>query len=180
MQSIYSTAGVLYNTQGRTDLQFRWMMFASVWYVLSFILGLRWGIMGVAACYAVVWTLLMVPGILIPFRLVELSGWKFLRTLWPTVWIGLVMTAICGAWRYLLYRLGATNPYFDLLSTVSVGVAVYVGLILRRRPRVLAELKTVLQGTSYRAAQWLGRRLPGPVTELDPTRELELPATEPH
>ena len=104
-QSVYATVGLLYNTQGRTDLQFRWMMFASVLYVLSFAVGLHWGIMGVATCYAIVWFLLMVPSFLIPFRLVELSGWTFLRTLWPTVWISLAMTACCSIWRYALYRM---------------------------------------------------------------------------
>ena len=177
MQSIYATVGVLYNTQGRTDLQFRWMIFASAFYVLSFAVGLRWNIMGVARCYAIVWTLLMVPSFLIPFRLVELSGWTFLRTLWPTVWISLVMTAVCGAWRYFLYRIGTRNPFIELISTVLLGIAVYVGLVLWRRPRVLGELRTVLQGSSYRPTQWLGRMLPEPLTELDPTRELDPLAT---
>jgi PST family polysaccharide transporter len=163
LQSIYATIGVIYNTQGRTDLQFRWQMFASVWYVLSFIVGLRWGILGVATCYTIVWMLLMVPSFLIPFRLVQLSGWTFLRTLWPTVWISLVMTVCCGAWRFLLYRLSITNPYLELLSTVAIGVALYVSLVLWRKPPVLSELAHVLEGTSYRAAQWIGRRLPRPV-----------------
>jgi len=162
MQSIYATVGVLYNTQGRTDLQFRWMLFASVWYVMSFAVGLRWGIMGVAACYAIVWVLLMVPSFVIPFRLVELSGWTFLRALWPTIWMSLVMTACCGGWRFLLYRFGVANPFVDLFSTVLFGVAVYVGLVLWRKPLVLGELASVLEGTSYGAVRSLGRRLPRP------------------
>jgi PST family polysaccharide transporter len=162
MQSIYATAGVIYNTQARTDLQFRWIVFASVFYVLSFALGLRWGIMGVASCYAIVWTLLMVPSFLIPFRLIELSGWVYLRALWPTIWIGLVMTAACGVWRYLLYRASITNPFIDFFSTVALGIAVYVSLVLWRRPPVLGELKQVLEGTSYSAARSIGRHLPPP------------------
>jgi PST family polysaccharide transporter len=162
MQSIYATVGVLYNTQGRTDLQFRWIAFASVFYILSFAVGLHWGTMGVASSYAIVWTLLMVPSFLIPFRLVELSGWLFLRTLWPTVWMGLAMTAACGAWRYLLYRLSLTNPFVEFASTAAIGIAVYVGLVLWRRPRVLGELKQVLEGTSYGLARRLGQRLPNP------------------
>jgi PST family polysaccharide transporter len=166
MQSIYATVGVLYNTQGRTDLQFRWMIFASVWYVLSFVIGLKWGIMGVATCYAIVWTLLMVPSFLIPFRLVELSGWTFLKALWPTMWMSVVMTACCAAWRFLLYRLAVQNAFVELVSTVLVGVAVYVGLVLWRKPQVLGEVASVLQGTSYGAAQWIGRRLPRPSSSL--------------
>ena len=160
MQSIYATVGVIYTTQARTDLQFRWMMFASVWYVLSFIVGLHWGIMGVATCYALVWTALMIPSFLIPFNLVKLSGMTFLRTLWPTIWMGLVMAACAGAWRYGLHRLGFANPFVDLLSTVLVGGIIYVALVLWRKPPVLSELATVLEGTSHRWARWVGRRLP--------------------
>ena len=175
MQSLYATVGVIYNTQARTDLQFRWMMFASVFYVLSFIVGLRWGILGVATCYAIVWPVLMVPSFLIPFRLIDLSGWAFLRTLWPTVWISIVMTACAAAWRVLLHRVGIVNPFVDLLTTVLVGVLVYVGLVLLEKPPVLSELATVLEGTSYGAARWLGRRLPrssvsvGEFDELNPS-----------
>lgn len=172
-QSIYATIGLIYSTQGRTDIQFRWMMFASVFYVLSFAIGLHWGIMGVATCYAIVWTALMVPSFLIPFRLIELSGLTFLRTLWPTIWAGLTMTACCGAWRYALYVMGATNAFVELGTTVTLGIGVYVGLILWRKPMVLGELASVLEGTSYGAARWLGRRLPRPAPAINSRGELD-------
>src|SRR5215471_9837571 len=90
-QSIYTTTGLIYNTTGRTDIQFRWSMIASAIYVLSFVLGLHWGILGVASCYAVAWTVLMIPSFLIPFRLIGLSGAKFLQALWPTISYSLAM-----------------------------------------------------------------------------------------
>jgi PST family polysaccharide transporter len=173
MQSIFAAVGVIYTTQARTDLQFRWMMFASVWYVLSFIVGLHWGIMGVAICYAIVWTLLMVPSFLIPFRLVNLSGWIFLHTLWPSIWMAVVMMACTALWRYGLRRLGILNPFVDLLTTVFVGVVVYVVLVLWRKPPVVSELANVLRGTSYRAAQWLGRNLPQPSAKFSQLDEFK-------
>jgi PST family polysaccharide transporter len=175
MQSIYATVGVIYNIQGRTDLQFRWMMFASVWYVMSFIVGLRWGILGVATSYAIVWTLLMVPSFLIPFRLIQLSGKSFLRTLWPTIWMSLAMAACAGAWTLTLHRFGIVNPFVDLLTTVLVGITVYVGLVLMYKPPVLAELATVLEGTSYRAVQSIGRRLPRGRANVATVDELSAP-----
>ncbi|HVP49950.1 MAG TPA: MOP flippase family protein [Candidatus Bathyarchaeia archaeon] len=173
LQAIYAPSGVLFNIEGRTDLRFRWMIVCSVIYVLSFVLGLRWGIMGVATCYSMAWVLLMVPSYLIPFRLVELSGWTFIKTLWPTVWIGLAMTAACGGWRYLFYRQGVTQPVLEFLTTVLLGIAVYVGLLLWSRPPVLAELKTVLEGTSYGAARWIGSRLPRPSRSIVSESDLD-------
>jgi PST family polysaccharide transporter len=162
-QSIYTTVGLIYNTQGRPDLQFRWSMFASVMYVGSFALGLRWGILGVAGCYAFVWLLLMVPGFLIPFRLVQLSGKKFLQTLWPTMWISLAMAAATEAWLQGLRQLGIQNAGFNLISTVVFGVVVYLALLLWRKPPVLLELAVVLNGSSRpafrRVAQYLEERV---------------------
>ena len=162
-QSIYTTVGLIYNTQGRPDLQFRWAMFASVMYVGSFVVGLRWGILGVAGCYAFVWLLLMVPSFMIPFRLVELSGKQFLRTLWPTIWMSFVMAAGTEAWLQGLRQLGIQNAALDLISTVVLGVVVYLALLLWRKPPVLLELAVVLNGSSRpgfrRVARYLAERL---------------------
>ena len=162
-QSIYTTVGLIYNTQGRPDILFRWSIFASAMYVGSFALGLRWGIMGVAGCYAFVWLLLMVPSFLIPFRLVQLSGKEFLRTLWPTIWISLAMAAATEAWLQGLRQFGIQNAAFDLISTVVLGVIVYLALLLWRKPPVLSELAVVLNGSSRpgfrKVARYLAERL---------------------
>ena len=149
VQSVFTTTGLIYNTTGRTDLQFRWTILTSVIYVLSFVLGLRWGILGVASCYAIAWTLLMVPSFAIPFRLVHLAGGEFVRTLWPTVAYSLTMTLIAGGWRIALWHIGVRNPIFELASTVAVGGATYLGLLYWRRPPVLGEFFTVLGGVNY-------------------------------
>ena len=158
-QSIYTTTGLIYTTHGRPDVLFRWSMFASVMYVGSFALGLRWGIQGVATCYAVVWFLLMVPAFMIPFRLVGLSGTQFLRTLWPTIWMSLIMAALTEGWLQGLRWTGVQNAPAQLISTVALGTAVYVTLMLTCKPPVLSELAVVLKGTSRPALQGIARYL---------------------
>jgi len=158
-QSIYTTVGLIYNAQGRPELQFRWAMLASVMYVSSFAVGLRWGIQGVATCYAVVWVLLMVPSFMIPFRLVGLSGKQFLRTLWPTIWMSLAMAAVTEAWLQALRRVGTQNAAVQLISTAALGIAVYVTLVLAYKPPVLSELAVILKGTSRPALQKIARYL---------------------
>lgn len=83
------------------------------------------------------------------------------------------MTVACSAWRYLLYHLAATSAVLEFVSTVALGVAVYVGLVLWRKPPVLGELATVLEGTSYGAARWLGRHLPRPAQGVAVEETLE-------
>ena len=150
LQTLYAPISLIYSTQGRTDIQFHWQIFASISYVLSFIAGLRWGIMGVATSYAIVWTVLMLPSFLIPFRLIGLSLNTFFFALWPMACYGLVMVTVAGSWLYSLRLLGLQNPALQLVSTAVIGAVVYIGLVLWRKPPVLYELSAVLQGSSSR------------------------------
>ena len=159
-QSIYTTTGLIYNTKGRTDVLFRWSMLASATYLLSFVVGLRWGILGVASCYAAAWTLLMVPSFLIPFRLVGLSGTVFFRALWPTLGYSLIMTAVAGGWQYVLARAGIEKAAVELSTTVAIGGGTYVALLLWRRPSVLEEVASLLRGANHPVLRTLSRILP--------------------
>ena len=49
--SVSNSTGWLFITQGRTREMRNWGIFSSTLYVLSFMAGLRWGAIGVAACY---------------------------------------------------------------------------------------------------------------------------------
>lgn len=51
-QSIGTTVGTIYLSQGRADLQFRYTLIFSPILIFSFFLGVNWGIEGVALCYA--------------------------------------------------------------------------------------------------------------------------------
>lgn len=140
LQSISGHVSLIYNTQGRTNLFFRWQIFASICYVTSFVVGLRWGIMGVAVCYSIVWTLLMIPMWVIPFRLVGLDYRVFARGLWPATRSTLVMAAITAAWLWSLRWLQIRNNLLQLVSAVAIGAGVYIGLILWQKPPVLVDL----------------------------------------
>jgi PST family polysaccharide transporter len=148
-QSIYTLTGLIYNTTGRTDIQFRWSMLCSTIYLVSFAVGLRWGILGVATCYAVAWTLLMVPSFSIPLRLVHLSCSELFRTVKPIIAYSLIMTIATIAWRAALWRLGLRNAFVELATTVIVGAATYLALLWWQKPPVLAELSVLARGSSH-------------------------------
>jgi O-antigen/teichoic acid export membrane protein len=160
LQTLYAPINLIFSTQGRTDLLFRWQIFASICYVLSFIVGLRWGIMGVATSYAIVWTALMFPSFAIPLHLIGLPPKTFFGALWPTTWHSLVMAAVAGAWMYGLRLVGIQNAALQLVSTAIVGAVVYIGLALWHKPPVVYELAALLQGSSSSKAQLVGRFLP--------------------
>ena len=157
LQSVTSTITLVYNAQGKTNLLFRWQIFASICYVASFVVGLRWGILGVAVSYTIMWLLIMVPMLLIPFRLVGITLKSFCVALWPTTWATLVMAAVAALWLHAGQRLGMRNPMLQLVTTAGIGGIVYIGLILWRKPPVLSELSTAVEGSSNPAARVLAR-----------------------
>jgi len=153
-QSIFTLTGVIYYVKGRTDWMFRWGVASSILTVASFCVGLRWGIQGVAIAYAITWTLLLVPGLAIPFRLINLSVAEFFSHLWPALSSSLAMALVAAGWLHGLQRLGISSG-FQLLSTVAVGAACYVMLVIWRKPPVLSELRSLLNQVVV-----LGRRQP--------------------
>lgn len=82
IQSIVATVGPIYQAKGRTDILFRWGVCSGVLAVLAFVIGLRWGIMGVASAYAVVSIVLVYPAFAIPFKFISLSVIALLKVLW--------------------------------------------------------------------------------------------------
>ena len=153
LQSVAGTLNIVYNTQARTDLLFRWQIFASICYVASFIFGLRWGIMGVAVCYTVVWLLLMIPMYMIPFRLVGITLGDFFRSLWPSAWSTIVMAVVALGWLRVLRKLGVTNPLLQLISAAAIGAAVYIGLVLWQEAPVVSDMLNAIEGSSNPVAR---------------------------
>jgi O-antigen/teichoic acid export membrane protein len=147
-QALYATVDMIYKTQDKTNMQFRWTVLSSVAYVLSFAYGLKWGIAGVATCYAGMWFLLMAPSFWIPFRLIHLSDQTFFQAVWPTLWMSLLMAVLSGSWLRGLTLFGMQSGAVALGSTVSVGAATYAALLLWKRPPVLFDLKGILSSAS--------------------------------
>ena len=114
LQSIVSTVGNIYQVKGRTDWMFRWSLFASTFTLIGFFVGLKWGITGVAISYLVTNVLMIFPVFMIPFKLINLSIVKFLRSFELTILSVAGMTVILLSASYLI------EDYFDNIVTLSI------------------------------------------------------------
>ena len=70
VQSVGTTVGVIYQAKARTDLLLRWGLFSGCLAVCGFVIGMGWGIRGVASAYAAVSLAMAIPNFMIPFRLI--------------------------------------------------------------------------------------------------------------
>jgi hypothetical protein len=110
----------------------RWVVLAGAVVIIAFVVGLRWGIIGVAAAYAITSLVLFYPNFAVPFRLINLPVRDLFGVLWRPFASGLLMLAVILGLRFVL------PP-----DTASAGVL------------ALAALTGI---ASYLAASWLFNR----------------------
>ncbi len=74
IQVVTGTASWVFITQGRTDLLFRWATFSSITAIASFVIGLPWGVKGVAVSY-LCWNVLTIyPLMTYAGKLIDLAA----------------------------------------------------------------------------------------------------------
>lgn len=91
IQSLATTVGTIYQAKGRTDWMLRWGIVSGGLVMLALIIGLQWGILGVAVAYALASLILTYPGFAIPFRLIQLPMQDFLAVVWRPLLASLLL-----------------------------------------------------------------------------------------
>jgi O-antigen/teichoic acid export membrane protein len=128
-QSVGSSVGWIYQSQGRTDILFRWGIFSTIVTVTAFIVGLHWNAEGVAVAYATSSYLIAYPSFFIPFKLINLKVSRFVRQ-FDTIFLATIgMAAATFALRVYLERTGWASDLISLILLVALGIACYVSLL---------------------------------------------------
>ena len=127
-QSIGFLVGSIYLAMGRTRLMFAWGIASSSLVVLGFVVGLRWGALGVAASYLATTSILAVPLHAIPLRLIGLRLTSLVTAvLRPAACTGVMAIAVSGiTWRVAPYL--ADIALFA--CQILVGIVSYVAASL--------------------------------------------------
>lgn len=140
-QSLGTTVRWIYNSQGRTDLQFRWGICAFFVRSLSFVVGLNWGVLGVTVAYAASDLVLFYPSWAIPGRLIGLSVGEAVGNVAKTFFCAATMAAAVWALGLLL---PPQWPNWALLAAqVPSGVIVYLALIHCLQVEAYLELRAL-------------------------------------
>ncbi len=142
LQSIISTVGNIYQVKGKTDWMFKWSLFSSTVTLLGFIIGLNWGIIGVATSYLVTNLLLILPVFIIPFKLVDLPIVKFLRSFELTVLSVIGMLVVLFTASHLLAD--NYNNIITLFILIILGIVSYIVISYIINKKKLKEMKSVI------------------------------------
>ena len=165
VQSVHSTVGLIYTAKGRTNWMLRMGIFATVVFVPAFLVGVRYGMTGVATAYGIAYILVVLyPALAVPLGMIDLTVAQFARALWPQIMITGVMVAACGGFQWFLSVAAVTNVWVQLIATVFIGAATYGSLMRWLRPPAIhytAETLSQLEFAAGRRAASLFRRAAG-------------------
>ncbi len=143
-QVIGTTVGWIYVSQARTDLMLKWGVASGFVYITAFIIGVRWGIVGVASAYVLSgYVLLLYPGWAIPARLINLSFGAMVRAVAAPFGCACAMGSVAWGVGQLL---PAALPLWGILfAQVAAGAISYALLIASLQLRAFAELKQLVR-----------------------------------
>jgi O-antigen/teichoic acid export membrane protein len=96
LQTICTTTGVVFQSQGRTDWMLRWQAFTCATSVAAFAIGVHWGAKGVAIGVTVQSVLLLYPAFAVPGRLIGMRFVDVVRAVWPVLAAAVVSAS--AAW----------------------------------------------------------------------------------
>jgi O-antigen/teichoic acid export membrane protein len=113
----------------------------------AFVIGLQWGLVGVAASYAVATTLIQPLFTWLTARSVSLPLLTYARSFSGVAQAAVVMFACVFATKALLVEQGVPTAA-RLLICVLLGLAVFLPVCARRSPEVVAEVQGVWRGSS--------------------------------
>jgi PST family polysaccharide transporter len=124
---------------GHAGTVLRFMIVSTTLNVTAFVLGLRWGIIGVAACFAVSRTLALPLVTIMTTRIVGLSAAQIVRSLLGVFQASAVMFAtVLGTRLLLLHSIG---PALRVAVIVPLGIVAYASYSWWRVPEIMVELR---------------------------------------
>lgn len=139
--SIETTTGWIYLSQGKTDWQFRWEIYASTVKTIGIIIGIKWGIIGVAYGYTISsLVFILYPGFKIPGSLINLKFSEVVRSVIKIFICSIIMSLIIWCLGFLLPDI--LYGWHMIGIQVVSGIIIYILLLTIFQVR---ELETILR-----------------------------------
>jgi O-antigen/teichoic acid export membrane protein len=123
IQSIATTTGSIYQAKGKTDWMFRWGAISGVIYISGFIIGLNWGVIGMAVSYLISSIILLYHVFAIPFKLIELKVLEFTISFKESTLISAILFFVLLVLKFFLVNILVPELLFAFL--IIVGLIVY-------------------------------------------------------
>jgi len=119
------TTNWLYKATGRTDIMFKWGLYNAVIIIAAIIIGLKWGIMGVAISYTLSFVIfLWLPGWYFAYRLIGLKVLEMIKNIGPVFLCCVPVACLMHAVKHFL--LVESAPWLSCLVIFITGISAYI------------------------------------------------------
>ena len=160
LQSLQSITTDVLQARGRTSTIFRFTLFFTAAHVTAFAIGLHWGVVGVAAGYAISSTLVEPVYLWLATREVGTTPFRLLGALRGIFEASAVMAALVLGARQALVALEV--PAFPRLVLVSMlGAAIFLAAWRKRAPDAWSDAAGILRPALDRIGRMRGQRPAG-------------------
>lgn len=143
LHAMLSPTGSVFMATGRTDLLAKTAFVATVAILLSFAIGINFGITGMAAAYLVSSLFTFALGFYVTLRLINVSAHQFIKVIWLPVVSALTMAALVMFLEDQLIARGLSET-LRLLTLVPTAAIFYFGLIALLSWRSIKELLNIV------------------------------------
>lgn len=134
LQSVSTTGGTIILSQGRSDLILKLGLFESVIMLSAFLVGVRWGLIGLIVAYMAASVPILFIGQHITNRLIDLKMRTFLKSLLPAFVCSAGMAAVLMGIKHFGLDAMNINRLAALIILVPGGVAIYFALLSKYFP----------------------------------------------
>jgi O-antigen/teichoic acid export membrane protein len=152
IQAVQTLNSDILMARDRARTLFRFSIFLTTAHLIAFIVGLQWGVVGVAAAYAISSTLCEPVQTFLAARALGVSPMVFFGSIARVFQVAAVMCAVVLGVRYGLIDAGV-EPLPRLLLCIVTGAVVYVALCAWRVPELAQEVRGVLGNRLRRPAR---------------------------
>ncbi len=125
IRSVFTTVGTIFMAKGNTDTQLKLGTVNAILTVLGFIIGLNWGVNGVALSYLIVNLIMFYPTFKISWGQIELSVKDGLAEIAPIFAISILMALGVYFSDFLLFNT-IENQFFRLFLMIILGISLYI------------------------------------------------------
>ncbi len=130
---VYSTHSWLHLSLGTPDKWFRWSILSLIFTVLCFLIGLKFGIVGITVAYSVSYYFLIGPGLWYAGKPIHLNLSHILDAVWryyvSASVSGLSCWFVLHKWAFLSLHFGRMNTLLRILLSSSLFTGIYMAII---------------------------------------------------
>jgi polysaccharide transporter, PST family len=138
--SLQAFNGQVYQALGKPGLFLRFTCFATAVMVSAFVVGLRWGVVGVAGSYAVARAIMLIVNSVQMSRLMGFSLWRMTRSYLDVIGRAAAMGAVVFAARAALLHLGV--PVGVRVAVLIIGgTLVYLAITWLFAPQIVRDAR---------------------------------------